>query len=98
MSSEKSPFLEATVESFHKALQGKKITSASLVKWYVDRIQALNNNGPRIQAIGSFSFSSITDHTEKKDGLWWNLVDVSRVNAFMEAVYAVREERARIGS
>ncbi|HTK10514.1 MAG TPA: BtpA/SgcQ family protein [Ktedonobacteraceae bacterium] len=34
----------------------------------------------------------------KQDGLWWNPVDVQRVKAFMETVYAVREESARLGS
>ncbi len=43
--------MEATVQSFHEALKAKTVTGAELASWYLERIEALNNQGPRIQAI-----------------------------------------------
>ncbi|MCM3631119.1 amidase [Paenibacillus glycanilyticus] len=44
-------FKEATVTSFHEALRNKTVTGSQLAEFYLDRIEAYNNQGPRIQAI-----------------------------------------------
>jgi len=44
-------FMEATVESFHEAMKAKTVTGAELTGWYLDRIEAYNEKGPRLQAI-----------------------------------------------
>ncbi|WP_219838311.1 amidase [Paenibacillus sp. R14(2021)] len=44
-------YKEATITSFHDALKANAITGGQLMAWYLDRIEAYNNQGPRIQAI-----------------------------------------------
>ncbi|MBO7748542.1 amidase [Paenibacillus sp. MWE-103] len=48
-------FKEATVSSFHEALRAKAVTAADLVGWYQDRIEALNAQGPSLQAVVTVS-------------------------------------------
>ena len=67
MSSEKFPFLDATVESFHKALQSNEITSAALVTWYMERIQSMNNDGPELQAIVTINPEALAEAEELDD-------------------------------
>lgn len=42
---------EATIEQIQKALQTNKITSVELVQMYLDRIEAYDKNGPKINSI-----------------------------------------------
>lgn len=44
-------FLEATITGVQQALRRGEVTSAALVKWYLDRIDTIDRNGPRLQAI-----------------------------------------------
>jgi Asp-tRNA(Asn)/Glu-tRNA(Gln) amidotransferase A subunit family amidase len=44
-------YLEATVTGIQDAIQRGEVTSATLVKWYLDRIEAIDRQGPKLQAI-----------------------------------------------
>ncbi|MCM3788923.1 amidase family protein [Domibacillus indicus] len=42
---------EATIEQIQKALQSNQITSVELVQMYLDRIEAYDKNGPKINSV-----------------------------------------------
>ncbi len=44
-------FEELTIDVFHAALRTGELTAVDLVDWYLARIRANNNSGPRIQAV-----------------------------------------------
>lgn len=44
-------FLETTIADVHAAMKLGEITSAQLTQWYLDRINALDRQGPELQAI-----------------------------------------------
>ncbi|NBD24552.1 amidase [Paenibacillus glycinis] len=48
-------FKEATVSSFHEGLRTKTVTGTALAGWYLERIEALNNQGPSLQAVVTVS-------------------------------------------
>ncbi|HTK07448.1 MAG TPA: amidase [Ktedonobacteraceae bacterium] len=67
MSNEKFPSLEATVESFHTALQNNEVTSESLVQWYIERIQELDSNGPKLHAIVTMNPNALAEARAQDD-------------------------------
>jgi len=44
-------FEEATIAGLHDQMQRGELTSEQLVGWYLDRIEAIDNNGPGLNAI-----------------------------------------------
>jgi amidase len=51
MSTTNFTFLETTMEDIHQAMLSKELTSLELVNWYLERIEELDKQGPKIQAI-----------------------------------------------
>ena len=49
--SEQQDFSETSIAELHDQLQRGEITSAELVDWYVDRIAAIDQSGPSLNAI-----------------------------------------------
>ena len=57
--------LEATIEDAHSAMEGGRLTCRSLVQGYIDRIEAFDQTGPRLNAIQHLNQRAL----EKADSL-----------------------------
>jgi amidase len=57
--------LEATIEDAHSAMEDGRVTCRSLVQGYIDRIEAFDQTGPRLNAIQHLNQRAL----EKADSL-----------------------------
>ena len=66
--------LEATIEDAHAAMETGRLTCRSLVQAYIDRIEAYDKTGPRLNAIqhlneGALEEADVLDGAMRSDGM-----------------------------